>query len=746
MAEFRPLPLRLHLKRILLELQRQSAVYDLPVRKFYSGSQAVDLSVLFHGRPASTPLGPAAGPHNQLVQNIVLAWLAGSRIIELKTVQVLDALDISRPCIDMQNVGFNVEWSQELRVSQSLREYVTAWMLIRILRETPVWEILEKAGGDTIFDMSVGYDLKGINTPKVRRFIDGMLDASAVIDELRMELDGPFRRFRDLDFDPRVSSSVTLSTFHGCPATEIEGIAHTLLTDVGTDTIVKFNPTLLGYERVRQILHDGLGYTGIELDPHAFQSDLRWEQAVEIVRTLQKTARQHGRGFGIKLTNTLVVQNHKTFFPAKERVMYLSGQPLHVLATQLLGEFRREFGGELEISFSAGVDNQNFPRTLALGLLPVTTCTDLLRPGGYGRLPRYLKRLETRMTQLGVRTVEDYVILSEGCGLEALERACHCLEESFRSGNLLEKEAVELARLEAAAGNWRLDLLEALKQRGALSVFQALEEGIAAAGARDSGTERSSARFSALAAKIYRLCLYEARVLNTEKILPELVVDPRYSAAKNRALPKKIGSKLFLWDCINCDKCIPVCPNDANFAFTVREIDVSFESYAVQGPDLVAVPRGRFKVEKSHQIANYADFCNECGNCDIFCPEDGGPYLEKPRIFSSPESLHQWSEHDGFALAVEGPRRTIFGRISGQEIQLVWNMESGVSTFSDGVVEVDLLEEEHRVIAKRIVGIPLDEHILEMKGYFVLSILLHGLLAPERVHFANLPFLPEPTV
>ena len=51
----------------------------------------------------------------------------------------------------------------------------------------------------------------------------------------------------------------------------------------------------------------------------------------------------------------------------------------------------------MPISFSAGVDNQNFPDCVALGFTPVTTCTDLLRPGGYGRLPKYLERLEERM-------------------------------------------------------------------------------------------------------------------------------------------------------------------------------------------------------------------------------------------------------------------------------------------------------------------------------------------------------------
>ena len=78
-------------------------------------------------------LGPAAGPHTQLAQNLALCWLAGSRILELKTVQANDALTLSRPCIDMATLGYNTEWSQELRLADSLREYVKASMLIELL-------------------------------------------------------------------------------------------------------------------------------------------------------------------------------------------------------------------------------------------------------------------------------------------------------------------------------------------------------------------------------------------------------------------------------------------------------------------------------------------------------------------------------------------------------------------------------------------------------------------------------------
>ena len=66
--------------------------------------------------------------------------------MELKTVQVLDELQIPRPCIDMQTVGYNVEWSQELRVEQSLHEYVNVSMLIQIQQTSGKLTLANKYG------------------------------------------------------------------------------------------------------------------------------------------------------------------------------------------------------------------------------------------------------------------------------------------------------------------------------------------------------------------------------------------------------------------------------------------------------------------------------------------------------------------------------------------------------------------------------------------------------------------------
>ena len=107
-----PFSLKDLLDRISHEWDTRRRIFDLPIARFFNVSDGPDLSIDFIGRPAATPVGPAAGPHSQMAQNIVLSWLGGGRVMELKTVQILDELVINRPCIDMQTIGYNIEWSR----------------------------------------------------------------------------------------------------------------------------------------------------------------------------------------------------------------------------------------------------------------------------------------------------------------------------------------------------------------------------------------------------------------------------------------------------------------------------------------------------------------------------------------------------------------------------------------------------------------------------------------------------------
>lgn len=123
-----------------------------------------------------TPFGPAAGPHTQLAQNLIAAYVGGSRFFEVKTVQIIDGEDlpVSKPCIAAEDECYNVEWSTELRVPQAFEEYVKAWFAIKLLSKT----LGLGSENGFVFNMSVGYDLAGIKSEKINKYIDGMKDAS----------------------------------------------------------------------------------------------------------------------------------------------------------------------------------------------------------------------------------------------------------------------------------------------------------------------------------------------------------------------------------------------------------------------------------------------------------------------------------------------------------------------------------------------------------------------------------------
>lgn len=594
MPDLIPYPFDRLVGRVLRELEGGGAVLDYPRAKMVRGSASRDLSVSVHGAPAATPLGPAAGPHTQLAQNILLSYLGGCRIFELKTVQVLDELAIPRPCIDMRTVGFNVEWSQELRLEESLEEYVKASMLLEIVAATGA---LELAPGFErfVFDMSVGYDLDGIRGERVRAFLSGMLDATPIVDRLRQCVPA---RYRDLPFRTRISEGITLSTFHGCPPGEIEGISRFLMEEVGVHCVVKLNPTLLGPVDARRIFHDELGYD-YRIPDEAFASDPTFEQAVELIGRLEQTSRDTGRGLGVKFSNTLVVENRGDYLPASEKTSYLSGQPLHVLAMSLVGRFRGVFGDRLPVSFSAGIDKTNFPDAVALGLLPVTVCSDLLRAGGYKRLHAYFASLEARMDAVGATSVDDFVVETAGGGMTPSE----------------------------------------------------------------------------------------ARLANTRAYVASLASSPRYASVSNTRSPKKVGTTLVLFDCLTCDKCIPVCPNHANFTYVLPKatLPVVKLRHAADGT-FTTHEAPPLEIAKKHQIANFADFCNDCGNCDVFCPEDGGPYVLKPRFFGSHAAWAAASELDGFHVAPDG----IHGRFAKREFALLVTEIEGQSRYVGAGFDLEL--------------------------------------------------------
>ena len=148
---------------------------------------------------------------------------------------------------------------------------------------------------------------------------------------------------------------------------------------------------MLGKETLQGIIKQ----SGFEtyVPDEAFEHDIKYEQATAIIRNLQQKADETGVEFGVKLTNTLESENHKTIFDPKEKMMYASGRILHPISINIAHKLQQEFNGELDASFSAGIHANNVADTLACNLYPITVCSDLLKPGGYGRMQQYVENL-----------------------------------------------------------------------------------------------------------------------------------------------------------------------------------------------------------------------------------------------------------------------------------------------------------------------------------------------------------------
>ena len=316
----------------------------------------------------------------------------------------------------------------------------------------------------------------------------------------------------------------------------------------------------------------------------------------------------------------------------------------------LVWRFRDHFGDRFPISFAAGIDRGNFADAVALGLTPITVCSDLLLPQGYGRLEGYHKELLKRMEAVGAADVDEYVVKAHGFGGDV------------------------------------------------------------------SG----------------------ARLHNTLQYVNAVNSNPRYGLEKNSKLPKKIGRTLQLFDCISCDKCVPVCPNDANFVFEpleekVRRVELR---WGAEG-SWVLEDLGELALAEGHQLANFADFCNECGNCDVFCPEDGGPYVLKPRFFGSEEA---WREDGRAGFYVEGTPEA--GRALGRLDDAEWTLAvaGGRHTVSGPGVTVSYDPADPGSVERQAGDGPVD-----LTPAFILDCVRRGVLRTDRVNYVNM-LAKEPAV
>ena len=380
---------------VLQEKKGQDTVFG--VHRPYTADPKNDMTIFT--RNLETPVGPAAGPHTQLAQNIIASYYAGARFFELKTVQKMDGAELSacvnKPCILADDEGYNCEWSTELTVPDAMGEYIKAWFILHVIAK----EFGLGAQDGFQFNISVGYDLAGIKGDKVNTFIDGMMEAkdTVIFQECRKWLWDNADKFQnftreDIEAIPsNVCNSATISTLHGCPPQEIESIANYLLTEKHLNTFVKCNPTLLGYDFARKTM-DEMGYDYMVFGDFHFRDDLQYEDAVPMLTRLMKLSEELGLEFGVKITNTFPVDVTRNELPSEE--MYMSGKALFPLSISLAAKLSAEFAGKLRISYSGGADYFNIDKIVGCGIWPVTMATTLLKTGGYQRFTQVADKVE----------------------------------------------------------------------------------------------------------------------------------------------------------------------------------------------------------------------------------------------------------------------------------------------------------------------------------------------------------------
>ncbi len=149
-------------------------------------------------------------------------------------------------------------------------------------------------------------------------------------------------------------------------------------------------------------------------------------------------------------------------------------------------------------------------------------------------------------------------------------------------------------------------------------------------------------------------------------------------------------------------------------------------------------------MKRKRQFANYADFCNDCGNCDVFCPEEGGPYKVKPRFFGAAATFDA-DVLDGFLVEKDAHGRPAMrARMDGVHLRLTVDPATGRATFGDDAIECTIDLATHAVLSSvpATDASPEDGHRLPLWRYHAMRLLLEGVLAgvnPVSAQWLDVP-------
>ena len=120
--------------------------------------------------------------------------------------------------------------------------------------------------------------------------------------------------------------------------------------------------------------------------------------------------------------------------------------------------------------------------------------------------------------------------------------------------------------------------------------------------------------------------------------------------------------------CLTCNKvcetCNEVCPNRANVHIVLKD--------------------------GSHQVVHVDSMCNECGNCEVFCPYDSKPYKDKFTLFFDADAMKN-STNDGFYYKDDN---TAVVRVNGSESE--YKLKSNDAKLGKLAEVIDIINEKHK--------------------------------------------------
>lgn len=396
---------------ILNDLNKNNEVFDIPEKLFYKHWHNHVLYTKKYGQELHNPIGLASGPHTQLAQNIVSGWLCGARYIELKTVNPSPANDIIKPSISIFQGAHHCEETIELDVEQAYDQFLNAWIIIHILNHKLFTRKKHTDAIGTIFNMSLGNTLADIRSEKMQWFVDKMIDCSAEKAKKLQAIKNIYPEIDKINIPNQISNSFTVNNSKDCSARELEYICKFLMVDKKLHPVIKFSPTLLGYRSVRAILSADHALH-VEIDEAHFEEDIQYGEALDLIDAIKATASEMKLDLTIKICGGLPCRNVTGQIPDAATDVYLTGNALHPVAANLAAKFQSRFEGSLDISFSGGADCYNVSHLLLNGFSTVTVCTDLLKPGGYGRLAQYFQELNRTFSNYQAKNIREFILKS----------------------------------------------------------------------------------------------------------------------------------------------------------------------------------------------------------------------------------------------------------------------------------------------------------------------------------------------